>query len=550
MKPTKLIVLVLLVLLSFYPVMSQNSEDKILYFFWGDGCPHCAEEKPFLEDLQEKHPDLDIQSYEVWHNKENAALLSRMAEAYDVTAKGVPTTFVGSKVWVGYTEEMGIEIREEVERCIETGCIDHGPAVAHQLIYRSTDTLSPVNAVCVHIFLHGECEQCREIDSFLNSLSAEYNVELNKHDVLMGKELYSDFKETYSVGDTGYPIVFIGDTYFIGKELIEEHLEEKIQECSETGCICPAEKIKGLTPRPPEHGDFTPAYSEHISLPLIGKISVSSMPLFVVTGLIAFVDGFNPCSLWVLTLLLGIVIYSGSRKKTIIVGLTFLLVTSAAYGLFMLGLLNVFRYIGFLGWIRLVVALIAFLFGIVNIKDFFWYKRGISFTIPDKYKPKIFARIRDIMKKDRTGIALVFGTAIMALGITLVELPCTAGFPVVWTNIVAGHNLSTFTFALLFLLYILIYLLDELIVFVTMAVTLRASRMQEKHGRILKLIGGMIMLALGLTLLIKPGLLDDIGGSLIVFGIAIGISLLIVLIYPSKHTSRLTIGGNRGGNGD
>jgi hypothetical protein len=57
-----------------------------------------------------------------------------------------------------------------------------------------------------------------------------------------------------------------------------------------------------------------------IMLPLIGAIDLSRQSLLVSTLLISFVDGFNPCSIWVLTMLLAITLHSGSRKKIIIVG--------------------------------------------------------------------------------------------------------------------------------------------------------------------------------------------------------------------------------------
>lgn len=180
-----------------------------------------------------------------------------------------------------------------------------------------------------------------------------------------------------------------------------------------------------------------------------------------------------------------------------------------------------------------------------NIKDYFWYKKGLSFTVSDKSKPKIYENIRNIMKGQNSIWAIILSTAIMALGIVVVEFPCTAGFPVIWTSIIARHNLQTTEFAALFFLYLVVYLLDELLVFGTVAITLKVSRFEEKNGRTLKLIGGMIMLALAVCLIFFPEIMNNIGGVVIVFGFAVIGSLLIMMIHRrlQRKTDAATIPG-------
>ena len=97
-----------------------------VYFFWGDGCPHCAHEKPFLEEMQEKYPDIEIKMFETWKNPENAKLFQEVAQAYGTRAQGVPTTFIGEKHWVGYADYMGNEMESRIKDCLENGCINPG----------------------------------------------------------------------------------------------------------------------------------------------------------------------------------------------------------------------------------------------------------------------------------------------------------------------------------------------------------------------------------------------------------------------------------------
>jgi hypothetical protein len=126
---------------------------------------------------------------------------------------------------------------------------------------------------------------------------------------------------------------------------------------------------------------------------------------------------------------------------------------------------------------------------------------------------------------------MVVGTAGLALGVVLVELPCTAGFPVVWTNLLAQYQVTTPTFLLLLLLYLGIYMLDEMIVVGGAALTLKAGNFEEKHGRMLKLVGGVIMLSLAIVMLVDPEIMNRIETSLLIFGGSIAASFLIMLVH-------------------
>jgi cytochrome c biogenesis protein CcdA len=112
-----------------------------------------------------------------------------------------------------------------------------------------------------------------------------------------------------------------------------------------------------------------------IEVPLAGDMDLSGRSTLLATVLIALVDGFNPCSLWVLTVLLALVLHTGSRRRVIAIGGTFLVVTTLIYGLFIVGVYSTLGLVSAMDGIRLVVAAFALTFGLVNVKDFFWFKR-------------------------------------------------------------------------------------------------------------------------------------------------------------------------------
>ena len=109
---------------------AENSEELLpekgnrttVYFFWGEGCPYCEREKPFLEELDREHEDLEVKMYEVYNSRKNQKIYQNLAEKYGVSARGVPGTFIGDEHWSGYNEEIGNEIESKIDECLEQSC--------------------------------------------------------------------------------------------------------------------------------------------------------------------------------------------------------------------------------------------------------------------------------------------------------------------------------------------------------------------------------------------------------------------------------------------
>lgn len=349
----------------------------------------------------------------------------------------------------------------------------------------------------------------------------------------------------------GVPMLIVGDVVLVGSLEIPQQFPILIEKHLASGGIGWPD-IPGLSsivptplptavppagaptpaPTPPAAASQAPVKSPFtLDLPVLGQVDLDAHSLAFSTAIIGLVDGFNPCSLWVISLLLALVINTGSRKKALTVGLTYLVVAAGLYGLIMLGLFSAFAVIGYALWIRIAVALIALTFAVVNIKDYFWFKTGVSFTISDEHKPGIYRSIRNILAPGKSGLGLVGATAAMAGGITLIEMPCTAGLPILWTKLITANNVGGVEFGLLLGLYLVLFMLDEMAVFISAVVTLKAARLEEKEGRILKLIGGVVMLALAIVLLIDPTLMDSVRNSLLIFGAAFALAATILLVH-------------------
>lgn len=419
-----------------------------IYLFWGDGCPHCALAKPFLESLPAKYPGVVLKSYEIYFNARNQAFFSEMAKKYGLEQLAVPTIFIGPYYLQGYAKELDPDIEKAVSYCLQQGCIDAGEGIT---ILAPTHTPAPA----------GPPQQTPAANATLSS-----------------------------------PAPPPGQISATAPAIVPQSLNQ----------------------------------GRELEIPLIGKVNLELQSITFSTVLIALVDGFNPCSVWVLTMLLALTLHTGSRKKVLLIGLVFLTVTAAIYALFIAGLFSVVKIASFYGWIQAVVALVALFFALVNIKDYFWYKEGISFTIADDKKPGIFKRMRTVMDASQSLWGLVSATVVLAAGVSLVEFSCTAGFPVVWTNLLLAQNVGGAAFAALLLLYMVIYQLDELAIFLSAVISLKASRLEEKHGRLLKLVGGMLMLTLSIVMLVHPALMNSLGSSLLIFGAAFAATLLVWLV--------------------
>lgn len=272
--------------------------------------------------------------------------------------------------------------------------------------------------------------------------------------------------------------------------------------------------------------------SEVIDLPLIGPVDVGGSSLLVATFLIALVDGVNPCSLWVLSILLALVLRTGSRGRVLAIGGTFLVVTTLLYGLYIGGIYGFLSQVSNLTWIRIVMAVIALAFGIINLKDYFWYKRGISLTIPERKKPGVYHRMREVAGSSESLPVALTGTAVLAVGVSVLETPCTAGYPLLWSNLLATNDVGLAAAVPLFALYMVVFLIDELAVFGAAVVAMRALKLEERAGRLLKLVGGTIMITLAATLIFFPEAMNSVTGAVAVFGAAL---LAVVAVVATER---------------
>jgi cytochrome c biogenesis protein CcdA/glutaredoxin len=237
-----------------------------------------------------------------------------------------------------------------------------------------------------------------------------------------------------------------------------------------------------------------------IELPWIGRISLDDVGLPAFTIAIGLLDGLNPCSLWVLVLMVSMLATVGDRRRMIAIAGTFVAIQGIAYFAFMAAWLNLFLLIGISRPSEIVLGAIALVAGLIHVKDFFAFGRGISLSIPDKAKPGLFKRMRALINERSLAVA-IGGTVILGVLVQLIELLCTSGLPALYTRILTLRQLDPWSYYGYLLLYITMYMLDDVILLAIGVVTLSQKRMQEKEGRVLKLVSGAVMVLLGVYLI-------------------------------------------------
>lgn len=250
---------------------------------------------------------------------------------------------------------------------------------------------------------------------------------------------------------------------------------------------------------------------DSVDLPWFGRIYVSDLGLPLFTIAIGLIDGFNPCAMWVLVFLLSVLANVKDRRKIAAIAGTFVLVSGVVYFAFMAAWLNLFMLIDLARPLQIGVGLLAVVIGLINVKDFFAFKRGITLSIPESVKPGIYERVRRIVGAKYLSVA-IGASVVLALFVNIVELLCTAGLPAVYTQILSQQQLPIWKNYAYIALYNLAYMFDDGLMVGTFLVTLSHRKMREDEGRWLKLISGGVVLALGFTVLFKPEWLQW-GGS-------------------------------------
>ena len=390
-------VLIFLISLFIFLPMMVNAEEKVIdiHLFYSSTCPHCSEEKKYLNDLVENDKTIKIHLYQVNGNEENSALLDKVQKLIDGETPYVPYTVIGSKYRVGFNDSTKLEIENIIKSYRKEGYVDIVSGI---------------------------------IDGIIN------------------------------------------------EENINNYLEKADVEVD-----------------------------DDVDVPLLGKVDPKDVSLPLLAIVVGFVDGFNPCAMWILLFLISMLLGMKDRKKMWYLGSLFIVASALVYLLFMLAWLNIVIKVSSIKWVQILIAIVALIGALINIRSYLKERKKDSGcqVVNDKKRKKIFERIKKFTHEKSLIISSI-GIVALAVSVNVVELACSAGLPVLFTNVLALNNLSMTVSNLYILIYIFFFMLDDLIIFIIAMVTLKVTGVTTKYTKYTHLIGGLIMLLIGVLLIFKP----------------------------------------------
>ena len=351
-------------------ITNTNVEDnKInLYLFHGQECPHCEEERKWLDGIKETYKDyLNVYYFEVWHDDNNADMMMKVKEIFDITKQSVPFTVIGEESYSGFSSVISSKMENKIKEYIG-------------------------------------------------------NVET----------------------------------------------------------------------------------SDEVEIPILGNVDMKNVSIPLVAVILGFIDGFNPCAMWVLLFLINMLFGMKDKKKAWVLGITFLFISALVYFLSMIGI-NFVLSVATINWMKIAIAVFILVAGILNLRKYFKQRKeetGCD-VVDDKKRKKLITRIKKIMNS-KSFILSLLGIIVLAASVNLIELACSLGFPLIFTEMLSINNINGLLKIVYLLIYIFFYMIDDMVVFAISMITVEATGITNKYNKLCTLVSAIIMIIMGLLLIFKP----------------------------------------------
>ena len=365
--------------------------------------------------------------------------------------------------------------------------------------------------VNIYVFHNQECPHCKRAITYLNELQENdanikiYTYEISQETNAYNRTLFHKAEEALDIEVMSVPFVVIGNNYYIGfNDNFKDTYVETINFYKNNNYKDKVGIALGLIDDNTNEEISLENKDYKLDIPLLGTIDLKKLSLPVISIVIGLVDGFNPCAMWVLIFLITILFNIKDKRKMWILGLTFILASAFVYFLFMMAWLKMSDFVNSVSTLKIIISLFAITFGIINVYKYFKERKSDGCNIVSKEKRKvIFKNIKKIVES-KYFILSIIGIIILATIINLVELLCSMGLPVMFTEILSLNNLGKNAYLGYIILYIFFFMLDDIIVFVLSMCTLKSTAISTKYNKYSHLIGGIIMIIIGLLIIFKP----------------------------------------------
>lgn len=360
-----------------------------------------------------------------------------------------------------------------------------------------------VNALDIHLFYSELCSTCEEEIKFLEEYKKEADINIIYYETTRNKEndeLLSEVRKALNNNDKTVPYTVIGTTGITG---FNETVKNQIKSAYEFYTYEFVDIVDVIQNDLDVEYEIIPPEGQY-NLPILGDVNPEDVSLPLVATVIGFIDGFNPCAMWILLFLINMLFGMKNKKRMLFLGISFLAVSALVYFLSMLGLTTIFSFIS-IPLIRSIIGLIALIVGLYNIRKYFITKNSNEgcHVVNETKRKKVFKRIKKFTTEQNLILAFI-GVVILAVSVNIIELACSTVFPATFAEILAINNITGIERIIYLLVYTLFYMIDDMVIFIIAVSTLTITTASSKYGKYSSLLAGIIMILMGILLMFKP----------------------------------------------
>lgn len=353
-----------------------------------------------------------------------------------------------------------------------------------------TNTEIEDGKVNFYLFKGEGCPHCADEEKWLQDIKKEYNDYVNFYEFEVwydenNSKMMEKAKEIFDFSGPGVPFTVIGDKYYSGfSDSIGTMMENTINDYLNT--------------------EINDDFNKKIDIPIFGKVNMKNSSLGIIAIVLGFVDGFNPCAMWILLFLINMFLGTKDKKKSWILGFTFLVISAFIYFLSMLGI-NVIIGVATVGYLKIAIAIFILIMGIFSLGKYLKIRKeeaGCS-IVDNRKRKKLVTKVKKIISSKNFILSIV-GISTLAISVNLIELACSLGFPMIFTEMLTINNITGISRILYLLLYVFFYMIDDMVVFTISMITLQATGITNKYNKLCALVSSIIMIIMGLLLIFKP----------------------------------------------
>ena len=369
---------------------------------------------------------------------------------------------------------------------------------------------SSENSVTLHFFYSPTCPHCHAQSEWMDDwVLRDDQLTIIRYNI-SDPEVYAFLETVAAVFDesqVAVPFTVVGGKYYVGyNDNVRVRIEQTVNRYHLNDYVDIMAKI--LNDEPIVATDFDTTSDQIFVLPILGEVDVQQVSLLLIGAVIGLVDGFNPCAMWVLLFLIALLLGSKDRKKMWTLGIAFLLTSAAVYFAIMLSWIETVRLLGANALLQTIIGILAIGAGLWSFYRYNQQRKkdtGCEITTEPRRK-QIMQRLRTLVQEKPLLLAIP-GIMFLAVSVNLLELACSAGLPILYSEILIVNQVGASASIGYLLWYVLFFLLDDLLIFTGAMVTMRLTAFSNRYVRYTHLVGGAIMVFIGLALLFFPQLI-------------------------------------------